>query len=78
MCANVRVLFQFSRVYRAEKRLNMHFLTLYCKCLFINIINEFSPFKYLTSQYNYYFWCVFVVHFSFIYEGCVNFFVTNT
>jgi hypothetical protein len=56
----------------------MHFLTMFCKCLFINIINEFSPLKYPTSQYNYYFWCVFTMHFSSKCEECVNFFVTNT
>lgn len=56
----------------------MQFLDSFCKCLFINIINDFSSLKYLTCQYNYYFWCVFVVHFSFKCEECVNFFVTNT
>jgi hypothetical protein len=56
----------------------MHFLKAYCKCLSINIINEYLPLKYLTCQYNYYFWCVFAEHFSLKYEECVNFFVINT
>jgi len=52
----------------------MQFWAPFCKCLSINIINEYLPLKYPTCQYNYYFWCVFVMRFSCKTERCMIFF----